>query len=250
MLKRILLLVFLVTLSLGTYQIACADFSEGWKALRRGKYTTAREELFPLAEKGHAKSQYAVGWMYQWGRGFAKDETEAAKWFQKAQKGLNKLGADGDRRAQYMLGYLYRKGFGVEKDTEEAAIWYRKAAKAGHRAAQYRLGAMYHYGRGVPWDENKAIKWYEKAAAKGHAMAANNIGTIYDNDGMVQVDRVKAYMWYTIAKTLGQNRRGIHKRARRVAIKNLGLRVYAEEMMLGDIEEAKRLANEWLKEHR
>ena len=250
MLKRILLVVLLATLSLAIYQIANADFLKGWKAIRKGKYAFAQQELLPLAEKGDPKAQYAIGIMHRSGKGFAKDEDEANQWFLKAQEGLHKLGEGGDILAQFMLGFLYRKGLGVTQDGEEAAKWYAQAAEAGHRASQYILGSMYHFGRGVPWDEQEAIKWYEKAAAKGHAMAANNIGTIYDNDGMVQVDRVKAYMWYTIAKTLGQNRRGIHKRARKLAIRNLGLRVYAEEMMLGDIEEAKRLANEWLKKHR
>ena len=135
MLKRILLVVLLVTLSLGTYQIANADFSKGWKALKRRKHAFARQELLPLAEKGDPKAQYAIGIMHRSGRGFAKDEAEAKQWFLKAQEGLHKLGEGGDILAQYMLGFLYRMGLGVTQDGEEAAKWYAQAAEAGHRAS-------------------------------------------------------------------------------------------------------------------
>ncbi|MBS0647807.1 MAG: sel1 repeat family protein, partial [Verrucomicrobia bacterium] len=46
---------------------------------------------------------------YDKGQGVAKDEKEAAKWYQKAAD-------QGHAKAQFGLGFCYKKGQGVAKD--------------------------------------------------------------------------------------------------------------------------------------
>ena len=50
-----------------------------------------------------------LGWAYYQGAGTAKNDAEAAKWFEKAAE-------LGDANSQYMLGYLYEDGNGVKQD--------------------------------------------------------------------------------------------------------------------------------------
>jgi TPR repeat protein len=70
--------------------------------------------------------------MYAQGRGVAKDEKEAVKWYRKAAE-------QGLASAQLNLGFMYAQGHGVTKDERVAAEWYRKAAEQGNQEAKYRL---------------------------------------------------------------------------------------------------------------
>ena len=54
------------------------------------------------------------------GKGVAKDEVEAVKWYRKAAD-------QGDAQAQFNLGVCYRKGEGVAKDEIEAYAYYNLA---------------------------------------------------------------------------------------------------------------------------
>ena len=77
-----------------------------------------------------------LGVMYADGRGVAKEDVEAVKWYRKA--------AEQDyESAQFNLGVAYETGRGVAKDEEKAVEWYRKAAEQGDvdaKAALRELG--------------------------------------------------------------------------------------------------------------
>ena len=250
MLKKTILVVIFIIVYMGVMpHIASADFAEGRKAARKGKYDLAREKLLPLAKKGHPKAQHYIGVMYQRGKGFFKDKEEAKRWFLKSENGLRKLARD-DPDAQTILGNMFYYGYGVEQDYEQAAELYKKAADTGFAWAQFRLGWLYRGGKGVPWDEKKAIKWYEKAARQGVALAANNIGVLYHNGETIEKDPIKALMWYNIAKSISKFAdTTLNRRARKLATRNANKRTFTEEMFQGDIEKANRLANEWLEKH-
>lgn len=47
-------------------------------------YNNAYKQLLPLAEKGNADAQYAVGYMYFYGKGVAQNKEAAKTWLQKA----------------------------------------------------------------------------------------------------------------------------------------------------------------------
>ena len=80
-----------------------------------------------------------LGVCYADGRGVAKDEVEAVKWYRKAAE-------QNDAEAQFNLGVCYANGQGVAKNEAEAVKWYRKAAEQNHAEAQYNLGVCYDNG--------------------------------------------------------------------------------------------------------
>ncbi len=136
-----------------------ADFNAGVAAYKKGDYATALREFRPLAERGDAKAQYALGVMYRNGKGVPQDDAEAARWYRKAAE-------QGNAKAQHNLGVIYSNGQGVPRNYAEAVGWWRKAAEQGVAEAQYNLGLMYVNGEGVPRDYAQAHMWYSLAASR------------------------------------------------------------------------------------
>jgi len=137
-----------------------ADFNKGIAAYQSGDFATALRELRPLAEQGHDGAQFAVGTMYDTGRGVPQDYKTAVKWYT--------LGAEqGEKGCQWALGDMYVYGQGVPQDYKTAVKWYTLAAEQGSARAQYMLGGMYAYGLGVPQDKVYAHMWWNLAAASG-----------------------------------------------------------------------------------
>ena len=103
--------------------------------------------------------------MYENGKGVAKDNNEAVKWYQ--------LAADqGHADAQKHLGFMHDAGKGVPQDDAKAVEWYRLAAEQGHVKAQNNIGNMYYYGAGVFQDNVRAYMWYDIATANGNKRSA------------------------------------------------------------------------------
>ena len=117
------------------------DFKAASEQIRRGEYVKAHQILLPLAEDGHAASQYNVGIMYQLGRGADQDLARAMRWYRKAA-------AHDHAGAQNNIGAMYRQGTGVKRDYAKAVRWFRKAAKKLN-LARFNLASMYQRGRGV-----------------------------------------------------------------------------------------------------
>ncbi|WP_423929269.1 tetratricopeptide repeat protein, partial [Dokdonella sp.] len=84
----------------------------------------AAKEFRAGADKGDSDCQFNLGLMYEQGMGIAKNEKEAAYWYQKA-------GELGNANAQFNLGVLYENGRGTAVDFARANQWYRKAAVQG-----------------------------------------------------------------------------------------------------------------------
>ena len=85
------------------------------------------------AEKGYAKAQYQMGYMYAMGEGCPRDTKKAVDlYMQAAVQGL--------ARAQNNVGLAYEAGKGVDIDVKQSFIWYKNAADQGHSYAQYNLG--------------------------------------------------------------------------------------------------------------
>jgi TonB family protein len=139
------------------------------RAFATGDYSTA-EKLWHFAAKGgDSSAQASLGFMYETGRGVAKDETEAVQWYRKAAD-------QGSAFAESNLGVMYANGRGgLARDDSQAVEWLRKAAEQGDALAQANLGIMYaNGGGGLPKDDKEAVEWLRKAAAQGepHAQAA------------------------------------------------------------------------------
>lgn len=158
---RFHLLAGLLVLSLG-----CTP-ADSQEQLQAKQQANARQELRSMAEKGDAKAQHSLGWIYGAGLGVPKDTIEAIKW--------SRMAAEQEHpEAQTNLGIIYYAGDGVPKDVAEAIKWFRKAADQGNAKAQANLGEMYEKGEGAAKDSAEAYKWYLVAAAQKDKPAQKN----------------------------------------------------------------------------
>jgi TPR repeat protein len=152
---------------------AHAGFDQAAAAFEKRDYATALKELKPLADKGDARSQYAMGVMAENGFGMPKDLAQAASWYRKAAE-------QGNTDAQFNLGAMYEHGVGMPVNYAQAARWYRPAAESGDIDALSNLGVLYATGRGVPQDKVLALALYNVSVAfdsnKGSTAARNRQG--------------------------------------------------------------------------
>jgi TPR repeat protein len=108
------------------------SFRDGVVAYNRQDFVRASSIFIPLAERGDARAQTWLGFMFQTGRGVPQNYTEAAMWYRRAAE-------QGDSLAQYSLGLLYDKGQGVPRDVIEASKWLNlSTAAAPPRAREAR----------------------------------------------------------------------------------------------------------------
>ena len=91
------------------------------------------EATLRRAEQGDADAQYSLGNMNAEGRGVARDDAEAVRWYRLAAE-------QGDADAQYSLGNMNAEGRGVARDDAEAVRWYRLAAEQGDPTHSTVLG--------------------------------------------------------------------------------------------------------------
>ena len=114
---RTVLALFLLTAT----SAFAADFDKGLRAYDKGDYKTALQEWRPLAEQGNAYAQGMLGFMYNNGKGVAKDDGQAVAWLRKAAE-------QGIASAQFNLGVAYANGEGVAEDDVQAYAWINLAA--------------------------------------------------------------------------------------------------------------------------
>lgn len=160
--------------------------------------------LISAAEGGDTVAQHNLGNFYYNGwAGFAKDKTEAFRWFSRAaelgdvfaqnQIGVMLLNGEGTEKdpakafelvtkaefstsdAHYGLGTMYLDGVPgvVEKDVPRALTMFRAVAAGGYPKAQYQLGLMYLEGTNVRKNQRTAIRYFRKAAEQGHEAASD-----------------------------------------------------------------------------
>lgn len=209
---------------------------------RRNDVEAAKWYLRYESVQGNGSGYYAVGNMYYYGIGFAKDDSEALKWFKKAAEknhGLCKLGS------MYIIGEAVNRNYVkaldlslrskvnaprrnrrnhcnknitqlAERGFEDALIylvnnlsedeaykWANILAKKGHAESQNILGNIYRNGKKVLRDYKLAKKWYEKSAAQGNVNAQESLGNMYKNGEGVSTNNIKAYIWLAMAKHHG-----------------------------------------------
>ena len=88
-----------------------------------------------LAEQGDARARNELGVRYATGRGVARDDAEAVRWYRRA---VEQGHADG----QANLGFMYANGRGVQRDQVEAVRLYRLAAEQGNDFARAALDRL------------------------------------------------------------------------------------------------------------
>lgn len=109
----------LVVLALGLAWTCAAHadaLGAGTHAFNRGDYNTAARLLLPQAERGSARAQGMVGFMYATGQGLPQGYDAATYWYRHAAE-------QGDSTSQYLLGLAYDKGQGVPQDDVAAYKW-------------------------------------------------------------------------------------------------------------------------------
>lgn len=102
------------------------SLQEGMAAISREDYVTAANILGPLAERGDARAQGYLGFLYATGRGVPQSYVEAARWYYRGAE-------QDDAFSQYMLGLSYDKGQGVPENWVEAHKWLNLAASHAPR---------------------------------------------------------------------------------------------------------------------
>ncbi len=82
------------------------------------------QTLKTRASQGDATAQFALGLLYQQGKGFVQNSTRAAEWYAKAAD-------QGSTDAQTNLAVLYAQGQGVPQDYVAAYMWFLVSTQAG-----------------------------------------------------------------------------------------------------------------------
>ena len=128
MVVKVLFTILLVTLA---FSAKAENYETGESAYKRGDYQTALKHFKPLAERGHAKAQSNLGFMYSRGYGVMRDYNTALIWFSKAA-------LQDDVHAQHNLGIMHGNGLGVPRDHFIAYIWFSVAMANGHRSSNMK----------------------------------------------------------------------------------------------------------------
>lgn len=200
--KRLLALVSLLMV-LGALP-ARADYEAGLQMVRQAKFQQAYAAFLPLAEEGHAQSQFSLGLLYHLGRGMKVDLQKAYEWYKKAAMqenapGMNNLGmmylngeyvaqnrdvafklfekASGEHaQAKDNMGQCYENGWGVEQDIGQAVNFYQLAGDQGYFLGYYHAGQVYEKGYpDEPKNIDTAVEWYIKAAEKNFQKARTRL---------------------------------------------------------------------------
>jgi len=94
-------------------------------AMARQDFATVLKIVRPLALKGEAWAQFALGHAYMQGEGVLQDYAEAVKWYRLAAQ-------QGSSWAQNELGLAYVDSKGVAQDYVKAHNWFNLGAISGH----------------------------------------------------------------------------------------------------------------------
>lgn len=81
---RIVLLVIVSSLTLAACSGNKIQYDRAKQSFKKQNYYNAFVRLYPLAEKGNPDAQYAVGFMYYYGRGVVENKSKAYSWIHKA----------------------------------------------------------------------------------------------------------------------------------------------------------------------
>jgi len=154
------------------------------------------ELLLAEAKRNNPAAQYDLGLIYARGETVARDDRQAARWFESAAK-------QGLPAAQFDLGVFYEQGRGVARDDALAFFWYQSAAEQGHARARHNLGTMLAEGKGTPRNYDKAAHWFAKAAEAGITESLVSLGMLYERGQGRPRDTAQALAHYRKAAANG-----------------------------------------------
>jgi len=121
--------------------------------------------------QGHILAALAIGDIYFWGKGVAKD-------YERAMAAYKVAAEAGDAGSQHQVGFMYCYGRGVAVDYQQARAWLEKAGAQDDPDAVSQLGVMYHHGKGVTPSWRRARELYKRAIELGSSMAVEHMQTL------------------------------------------------------------------------
>lgn len=162
-------------------------------AFQRGLYRTAFNLALENAQKGDATAQTLVAEILARGLGVARNEAEAAKWYESAAE-------QGVPEAQFQYALLLLDGRFVKKDKQGAFALMEAAAEAGNALAQFNFAQLLVERDPGPKGMARAVVYYERAAKAGLADAQYAMSQIAaDGLGGRRKDDAEARRWLTLA---------------------------------------------------
>ena len=164
----------------------------GRQALAKRNFVLAKLNFEPLAGKGDAAAEGALGQLLMQRCTGLEDKAAGMDWLAKAADG-------GDAPAALTLGSLYLNGDGVAQDDNKAFSLISKAADAGIMVAETDLGYMYLNGRGVAVDKYQGMVWAVKAGEQGSPAALDYIANAYFKGVGLPQDTGKSAFYYAAA---------------------------------------------------
>ena len=159
----------------------------------------AAQAILIAAKEGAVDAQALLGQILLEGRGIARDEALALRWFRIAAQ-------SGHLMARNMAGRCQEHGWGCAIDEVAAAREYRMAAKAGLDWGQYNYANLLATGRGVAEDQQQALAFYRQAAEQGHAKSMNLVGRYLEEGQFCPRDLDAAVDWYRRSAEAGDFR--------------------------------------------
>jgi TPR repeat protein len=159
----------------------------------------AAQAILIAAREGVVDAQALLGQILLEGRGIARDEALALRWFRIAAQG-------GHVMACNMAGRCLEHGWGCAVDEAAAARQYRLAAEAGLDWGQYNYANLLATGRGVVQDQAQALTLYRQAAEQGHAKSMNLLGRYLEDGQYCPRDFETAVEWYRRSAEAGDFR--------------------------------------------
>jgi hypothetical protein len=176
------------------------------EAMKNGDYAIAYYIWRPLAEKGDAKAQYSLGWMYHNGYGLSVDNQKAKQWWEKSAR-------QGFIHASFALGLLLSQGDRhIEENIPDAVKHYLDAALKGHQDARKMLIHLLFDKRKsmlpliATWDENQKallgkkirVKVPRANTRKGPGTDNSIIAVLREGDELIRLDKqdnwIQAYL--------------------------------------------------------
>lgn len=161
-----------------------------------------------LAKRGDPEAQLNLGFLYATGRGVARDQEEALRWYQSSAEGGNALAletlsiidaslADAIRRELASRDRV-AKSAGTSSALSDARAEdfdeLKSLAEGGDAIAQAKLAYLYVSGRGAVRNIEAGTYWYQIAGEAGNIAARRAIAFIRDaqDGGRWRRDLVKA----------------------------------------------------------
>ncbi len=144
----------------------------GWGEKLQKNYDTAVMWYKRAAMKGNTGAKFALGVLYEQGKGVGANYNKAIKWFTSAAE-------DGHVGAQFNLANMYSKGAGTRQNHFMATKWYLRAANQGDGESAYNVANHYAKGEGIGSNLVESYKWY--------LIAEDLLGKLPEIDNSIQL---------------------------------------------------------------